>query len=563
MEPEVQKQRTGIRTKNTVIISLLTFILLMLAITGQFAYAILNYDGIYNGVRINGLNMGSFTREKALSFLADHYRGSLDNLEIKLKTDDQSHTFRFSEVDAAYDMEKAVEDAYRIGREGSIFKRFYEILLAAKDSVQVDLPIIFNRQKAESIVQDFYNRTLVNVREAVFLIQNEKVTAKSGRHGRNIDKNRVLSDVEQSLYACANAVIDISYIITPPSKINVDDIYMQINCEAKDAYAIVESNEAVIVPHVVGRSIEKSVLASIAEKLEKNEDTEMVVPVVCKMPDILTEDAKGMLFRDVLSTVSTAFTTNDQNGKNRAENIKISVSKIDNKVLAPGEVFSFNDIVGPRDEAGGYKSAQTYVQGKVVDGIGGGICQVSSTLYNAALLSDLEIVERRNHMFTVGYVDKGRDATVSYNEVDFKFRNSTKWPLKIKAEVKNNRVYFTLVGTNENPGKTVEIQPTILKTTDFQTVYKDDPNLEEGKTVVKQPGKTGYVVDTYKIIKQDGKVVSQTKLHTSVYRPLDQEVLRGTKKTAAAPEQQAPVPHISGVDDADNPPADEAAEAEE
>jgi len=109
-----------------------------------------------------------------------------------------------------------------------------------------------------------------------------------------------------------------------------------------------------------------------------------------------------------------------------------------------GEVFSFNDVVGPRTVANGFKIAKEYVNGKIVDGVGGGVCQVSSTLYSAVLFADLETVERQNHMFTVSYIPLGRDAAVAYNELDFKFKNNTNWPIKIVSSVKNNTYLYNL-----------------------------------------------------------------------------------------------------------------------
>jgi hypothetical protein len=266
---------------------------------------------------------------------------------------------------------------------------------------------------------------------------------------------------------------------------------------------------------------------------------------------------------------------------------------INGKILLPGEVFSFNDTVGPRSEDGGYKTAHTYVAGKVIDGIGGGICQVSSTLYNAVLNADLEVVERRNHMFTVGYVPYGQDATVSYGTTDFRFKNSTSWPIKLNATVtKNNYIIFTFLGTNENPDKKVIMTQKIIKNIPFEIKYIDDPTLPAGKTIVKQEGKQGLIVETYKTIKDGTKVISQTKIHTSKYSPLTEEVRRGpgaATGTAGVTTENGTVPAGSvditntedipadsvnpsqdsgqsgsstsipditpGVDDADNPPA--------
>jgi len=544
---------------NIIIISLTVFILLMLAIAGQLTYMVLKHDTVYKGVYVNNLDVSGLTREELTGILKKTFQEDIAGTELVLKAGDRFSKFSYVDIEVSMDIPDAVGEAYGIGRTGNIFQRLYQILLSGKQSVKLEMPLSFNRDKLEQIVNAFYNETLINVKEADVLVQEDRVVLRSGHSGRSIDKSKVLTDIESLISRCEGGEVNVPFVTTSPNKINVEELYAQINIPAQNASTKVENNTVNIIPHVIGKRIDKSKLDALAEELDNTENIERILPVELIKPEITAEDVKTALFRDILCAKNTQFSVSDENNKNRAENIKIAVSKINGKILAPGEVFSFNETVGPRTEDGGYQVAHTYVKGKIVDGIGGGICQVSSTLYNAVLFSDLEVVERRNHMFTVGYVPKGTDATVSYGDVDFKFRNSTAWPLKIEAWVtKNNKVYFSLIGTNEFPGKTVEISPKTIKTNEFKTVYVDDPTIPEGKTEVKQKGMTGYVIDTYKIVKQDGKVVSESKLHTSVYKALDQEVIRGTKKVpAAAAQPTKDVPHSTGVDDADNPPAEE------
>lgn len=566
MNPEAHGQTVRKKPANIVIISLFTFIFLMIALASQFIYTVLKFDKVYNGVYVSNLHIGNLNKDEAHSLLKKNFQDKIDGIEITLKAGNKSEKFRYSDIDAAYNIGETLDRAYSVGRSGSLFRRLFDILSTAKKGKTIDMPVMFNEEKLEEIVTSLHNKTLIKVKEADVLIQNDKVTLRSGHHGESIDKEKVLSDVRDMISMCKGGEVHIPVITTQPGRIDVEDLYNQINRKPENATTKVENGSVNVIPHVKGRSIDKSSLAAIASELEKTENTEKVLPVVFIEPEITTEEAYKALFRDTLYTMSTRFSTATENDRNRGENIKIAVSKINGKMLAPGEIFSFNETVGPRTEKGGYQAAHTYVAGKIVDGIGGGICQVSSTLYNAVLFSDLEVIERRNHMFTVGYVPKGTDATVSYGSVDFKFRNSTRWPIKIEAWVtSSNKVFFSLKGTNESPGKVVEVTPQIVKTIDFKTKYVDDPNLPEGKTEVKQKGMTGYVVDTYKIIKKDGNVISQTKLHTSVYKPLDQEVLRGTRKDTGTrpavepPKPAKPVEHTEGVDDADNPPAEPSA----
>ena len=565
MEPEVPQIPLKRSKKSILIISLIVLSILMLAAAVQFTYMTLKNSEVYKGVYINDLGVSGMTKSDMISRLNNEYNDKLTGLEIALKTDRVTEKISFTDLKSTYEVEAAADKANAIGRSGTVFDRIYDIIVAGTSGITIDMPLVYSKDEVESFTSRFYDKTLINVKEPDVLIQEDKVTVRSGSHGESIDRNKIPSLVEALLKERKGGDIQAAVILTPPSKLNVDDLMQQINVEPVDAGFKVENGNTTVVTHVVGRKIGKATLTSVAAALERAENTERVLPVEFLKPKVTTEDAYAMLFKDELAYMSTYFSTSTVNNKNRGENIKLAVSKINGKILASGEVFSFNDVVGPRTADGGYQTAHTYTAGKVVDGIGGGICQVSSTLYNAVLKADLNVVERRNHMFTVGYVPYGQDATVSYDTADFKFSNSSKWPIKIVAGVsKNHNVYFSFLGTNENPGKKVIITNQTIKKIPFTIKYIDDPTLAEGKETVKQEGTDGMVIDTFKTIKVDGKVISQTKLHTSKYQPLVQEVLKGTKKPDApvvavppvtAPDPVQPEAPTTGVDDADNPPA--------
>ena len=164
------------------------------------------------------------------------------------------------------------------------------------------------------------------------------------------------------------------------------------------------------------------------------------------------------------------------------------------------------------------------------DGIGGGICQATSTLYNAVLLADLDVVERRSHSFIVTYVPLGQDATAYYGGTDLRFINNTGWPIKILSWVEGNKVNCVFLGTNLTPEKTVVISTKTLSHTPYKTKYVDDPTLPVGTVKKSQYGTDGYVVETYKTVKMGDKVISQKKIHTSRYKPCDEEFLVGIKQ---------------------------------
>ena len=202
----------------------------------------------------------------------------------------------------------------------------------------------------------------------------------------------------------------------------------------------------------------------------------------------------------------------------------------------PGETFSYNQTVGERTIAEGYKEAGAYAGGRVVQDVGGGICQTSSTLYNAALLANLEIVDRSNHQFLTSYVDAGRDATVAWGSIDFQFKNTRTYPIKIEATAKNGVCKMSIYGIKEETEYEVVIQSEVLSYIPFTTKYENDETLDEGEEVVEQSGYRGCTSEAYRILKQNGEVVSKTLLSKDTYDPMTRIIKRGTKKEVVTTE---------------------------
>lgn len=565
MQPDLQKDTGKHGKKNIIIISLILFSLLMLATSAQLMYMVLKNDRVYKGIYINNLSVGGMTRDDLTEALRNQFQDRIKDLEITLKTDRVEEKTGYKDLNVSYGMDTAANDAFALGRKGNMFERLYEIINAGLKGVNIEMSISYDREKLVGFISVFHKKTLVELKESEMSIQDDKITIYSGHHGEKIDESILVTAVDEMIKEGRGGSVKAEIFVTSPAKLNVEDLFTRLNREPVNCLFKVEDGKIAIEPHITGMKIEKTTLAAIASELETNESTGKILPVEYIQPEITIEKANALLFKDQLAYMSTRFSTSNENDRNRGENIKLAVAKINGKILVPGELFSFNETVGPRTEAGGYKTAHTYSGGKVVDGIGGGICQVSSTLYGAVLKSDLEVIERRNHMFTVGYVPYGQDATVSYGTTDFRFINSTNWPVKIEAGViKDNNVYFSFIGTNELPERKVILTQEILKKIPFLVKQIDDPSMLEGKTYVKQEGKEGYVVNTFKSIEVDGKVISRVKLHTSTYKPLTEETLKGIKKPDATETTPAAIPTPSpsptptpqiGIDDADNPPA--------
>lgn len=278
------------------------------------------------------------------------------------------------------------------------------------------------------------------------------------------------------------------------------------------------------------------------------------VPADIQEPEITAEDLKKVLFKDLLGEC----TTHVSGTAARVSNVKLASAAFDGTVLNSGDVFSYNDTVGQRTEAKGYKPAPAYVQGETVDEIGGGVCQPSSTLYYACLLANLEITERYAHRYIPAYITRGMDATVSWGGPDYKFTNSTKYPLKIVTKYDKGYLTVQLWGTKADD-LSVKMTYETLSTTPFEEVEQLDPSLAPGQRQVKVTPYTGYKVRTYRnIFDGSGALISSDVEDTSDYKHRDRLVLVGPPK-----EEQVSAPVVPGTPAEETPAPPSASPAPE
>ena len=251
---------------------------------------------------------------------------------------------------------------------------------------------------------------------------------------------------------------------------------------------------------------------------------EFLADAEVQFPAVTTEELETALFRDVLGTS----TTKCAGPWGRHQNIRLAAKAINGNIYNPGEEFWYNAAVGQRTEARGFQPAAAYSGGRTVTSIGGGICQVSSTLYYATLLSDLKIVLRYAHMFDPGYMPvTGCDATVSWGGPDFAFRNDTDYPIKIVTSYNDdtNELTVTIMGTRVNDNYVV-MTNQFLSYSEFKVVYKEDESVSPGDQVVDQYGHNGYEVRTYRnVYDGDGKLLRSTVEATSDYDRGDKIIL--------------------------------------
>ena len=258
---------------------------------------------------------------------------------------------------------------------------------------------------------------------------------------------------------------------------------------------------------------------AIYDAIKPNVDVTVKVPIESVTPEITSDELSRI--DGIIGTYRTNFSPNVE-GRN--ENIRLSAQYMNNYLLMPGEVFSYNKVTRLKTVSNGYKNATVIVNGEIEDGLGGGVCQVSSTLYNSVLYSGLEIVQRRPHSIPSSYVNYGRDAVVSDNAIDFKFKNNYDFPVYLKTYVGSSSVTVTIYG-NTGSVPEIDIISNVVSVKPRAVKYIDDPDLEKGKEVVKTKGRDEIRSETYVVINGVKKLVSKDR-----YPSQTKVIMRGTKE---------------------------------
>jgi vancomycin resistance protein YoaR len=280
-----------------------------------------------------------------------------------------------------------------------------------------------------------------------------------------------------------------------------------------DATVVIQGESISMTPETPGIKLDIKRSMDRLTQAANSGTRDIRLVVVTAEPKVKEADLRGI--EGVIASYSTVYKTSQ---RDRTHNLRIACRAINGTLVMPGEDFSYNKEVGPREKANGFRDALMFVDGQVEPGTGGGVCQVSTTLYNAALLADMKIVRRQHHSRPVAYAPVGRDATVAYPALDFRFRNTSDSPVYIAASVGSHTVNVSILGA-KSAGKEVELVSSghqVIAAPDTRRVIID-PKLTE--TVVKERGHAGHRVSIYRVVKLDGEVVKRELISNDYYSP--------------------------------------------
>lgn len=481
------------KEKNKISISTLIIILIIAVFVLAFLiFTVVNVlnSNIISGVYIKGINVSNLSKSDARYQLENVIKENLPE-EIKVKHGDFETTISLSQIDAHFNTKSAVNSAYEVGRQGNIFENNLYILSTLFGKVNIEPNVEVNKVQLIKNLEDISTQLPDTVIQSSYYIEDSNLIITSGKEGYVVDIEPTIVAIKNSIYdfSCKDTPIELVVKTQKPADIDIEKIYNEIRKDPVDAYYT--QNPFTIYPSENGVDFKVSIdeAKSIIGSEPKEEYT---IPLKILYPNVSTNMIGTEAFPDLLSSYSTKYVASN---RNRTTNLILAANKINGTVLMPGETFSYNKIVGARTIAAGYKEAPIYVSGKVVDGLGGGICQITSTLYNAVVYANLDVTQRTNHQFVPSYVTASRDATVVYGSIDFQFKNNRNYPIKIVCSVSGGIANFKIFGLKQDDDCDVEISSYVT-----------------GRT------STAIYSEAYKILKKDGKIIGKQLLSKDTYK---------------------------------------------
>lgn len=474
-----------------VIFGILTFIFILILLISYCTFTLINAknQNIISGVYIKGINVSGLTKEQAKEKISEYINSTIPQ-EINLKHEDFETSISTSELSIYFNIDEAVEIAYQIGRNGNTFQNNLMTLEALFLKINIEPGFTIDEEQLKHNLQDISSKLPDKVIESACYIDQDNLIITKGSTGCIVKIAETADYIKNSInnLNIQNTSLELITEKQSPTEINLDAIYNEIHKEPVDAYYT--QNPFCVFPSENGLDFAIS-LDEAKNLLQENKD-EYSIPLKVIYPNVTTNMIGTEAFPDLLSEFSTRYAASN---RNRTTNLILAANKINGTVLMPGETFSYNKVVGERTIEAGYKEAPIYVEGRVEDGLGGGICQITTTLYNAALYANLDIIERSNHQFVPSYANASRDATVVYGAIDFKFKNNRDYPIKITCSVSNGIANFKIFGLKTENDYEVEITSRITGTTS-----------------------TAIYSEAYKTLKKNGTVISIERISKDTYK---------------------------------------------
>lgn len=519
-EKEIITSNEKKKSKLGIILLIIVILLIIIALFSTiFAVINIGNEKIIKGVKIAQIEVSNMTKEEAKKTLEEIYLKKGEN-EIYFTYGEFETTTTYEALEVQYQIDEAIQQAYEIGRNKNLFEDNYDIIKTWAKGKQIELDATIDTEMIAQISENINNSIEEAVIQPSYYIEDGKLIITSGKEGLIVEENQLYEEIYKLVKSNEQEqTIAIPLIKATPEAIDIEKIHQEVYKEVQNAYYTKEP--FTIYPESDGVDFDlENAKAILTEQKEEYE-----IPLVITKPTKTTKDIGTEAFPDRLAIFTTKYQASNVN---RTTNLRLAASKINGTVILPGEEFSYNKVVGERTIQAGYKEAAVFSNGSVVNGLGGGICQISTTLYDAVVMANLEITERRNHQFVTSYVPAGKDATVVWGSQDFKFKNTRKYPVRITATVEGGVATVQVWGVKEEVEYDITIETKKTATIPFTTQYVQDASLPAGQQKVVQSGSNGSKVEAYKVTRLNGQVISTTLLSKDTYNAMKKIVHVGT-----------------------------------
>ena len=511
--------RSGRRGRSAALFFILA-VLFLCGLTLFLGWLWAGTQRLFPGVKAGQLALGGKTQGEARRLLKEAGCGRWLGKGVTVYFPDGSK-YEVTAAEAGMERDPAAMAGalYAYGRSGDFFRDSLDRLDALLFGAQ---PVDLTPPEPEGEALRLAARRIAEATDraavpSALYYDEEVIRWTRGTPGQETDRAALALALEAA-FREGRERVDWTPAIPEPEEADFRELYHLIACQAEDAGW---DSEGRVTPEKPGRSFDFLAAQEAAEGLAAGET--LVIPLEPVEPRVTAEELQALLYRDELGSYATELSGTET----RIMNIRLAAKALDGCLLLPGEEFSFNGRVGQRTEDAGYGSALSYVDGEMVSEVGGGVCQVSSTLYCACCLADVEVSFRTNHRYYQSYVPPGMDATVSWGWPDFNFVNSTEYPLRIETSCEDGSLTVTLRGTKTWEGH-MELRWEVLETVAAGTVYREDPALAPGQSTVADYGRDGMTVQTWRVrYDGDGNIVEDVPEAYSVYAARDSVVLVG------------------------------------
>lgn len=524
VEKPARKVRKDLNFK-TVIIAVILAIVVIVA--GLFTFLFFQHSTVIaDNVYVNSVHIGGLTVEDATKKIQETVNDSYFDKFVTVNYKEEAYEVDLLKI-VKIDPQATAKAAFE--KSGSPIAKIFK-----KDKIVVPFEITVDTENEKKNALHYY--TELENGSNLFVFNEDYTTVEVDTS--NIDSlvsidgtfDVIIENAKNDIYDSVEAVI-----VKAGDEGFAEELYSRLARPAVDASVGMNDDKSTyIIPETVGINADKDEFL----KLYKENNGKFSMSVQPIYPQITTDDLDIEFYQDVLGSYTSAYNVGLVN---RTKNVTLAANFVNGTIIMPGKRFSYNNVVGKRTAERGFVKATVYTGEGTEEGLGGGICQVSSTIYCAQLRANLKTVSRTNHSYTVAYVPLGQDATVVYGAIDYIFENDTNYPIKIQAYAKGGYLTVNIMGTNIDKSLTYDVVSARNSTIEKKEVQKDDPTLPIGETKVKQSGQNGAVVSTYKVYYKDGVEQKREYIGKSTYMAMNKIVLVGTGEPVEIPDGETDV----------------------